>query len=154
MYASSQRQGKLAAPSPVMTAEDYIWGSALNTPFDNDTMYEEETEYPAPSQQRKFETPPPTLTSCLVTATVQQYTFHAQDLFDIENWINMFCGHHSSFRIWSWSWDVTGGMTEMSERLSEKGVDVDGEVRVFVRNGTLKICVGEILVVFADGKRR
>ena len=66
----------------------------------------------------------------------------------------MFCGHHSSFRIWSWSWDVTGGMTEMSERLSEKGVDVDGEVRVFVRNGTLKICVGEILVVFADGKRR
>lgn len=42
----------------------------------------------------------------------------------------------------------------MSEWLSEKGVDVDGEVRVFVRNGTLRICVRETLVVVADGKRR
>jgi len=154
MFASPQRQGRLAAPSPVMTAEDYIWGSALNTPFDNDTISEEGLEYPAPQQQCKSENSPPTLTSCLVTATVRQYTFQAGDLFDIENWITSFCDHRRSSRTWSWSWKERSGMSEMSEWLCGKGVDVDGEVRVFVKDGTLRICVGKVLLVVAEGKRR
>jgi hypothetical protein len=152
MSTSPQHEGKLAVPSPVITAEDYVWGSALNTPFDNDTMCEEDLEYPAPEQQCKSETPPPTLTSRLVTATVQQYTFHASDLFDIEDWIMSFCADRSDSRIWSWSWNVEGGISEMSEWLSEEGMDVDGDVRVFVKGGTLKLCVGETLVLSADGQ--
>ncbi len=47
---------------------------------------------------------------------------------------------------------MEGGISEMSEWLSEEGMDVDGDVRVFVKGGTLKLCVGETLVLSADGQ--
>lgn len=153
MFAS-QRQGKLAVPNPAMTPEDYIRGCRVNTPFSNEAPSESEPECPSPAQQCKSENPPPTLTSCLVTATVQKYTFQASDLFDIENWITSFCEHSSSFRSWSWSWNGQRGTTEMTEWLCQKGVEVDGEVRVFLKEGTLKICIGDVLVMVAEGKKR
>lgn len=42
----------------------------------------------------------------------------------------------------------------MTEWLCGKGVVVDGEVRVFVKDRTLKVCVGDVWVLVAEGKKR
>ena len=78
--------------------------------------------------------------------------FVAHDLFEIEEWIEDFCTMNGWASIWKWSWNGAEDISEISHRLCNRKVDVNGEVSAFIdedANGEkvrFRIVVGKVLI--------